>query len=84
MDKYIVRYAAGSWWLILPEQKTGYIAPLRINESAAEIIGYLNEGMEPEAVAERLAEGDADLKQEIIQDINELCSRIHSHFQQLS
>ena len=80
MKRLILRHAAGSWWLVMPEQESGYIAPLQINESAAEIIKYLKEGKSLEEIAFILSEGDSKLVQEIISDSETLRSSVMKHF----
>ena len=81
MNKLILRQAAGSWWLIMPEQKSGYISPLQINDSAAEIIRYLKEGKSSEEIAVILSEGDSSLISEIVSDVETLRSSVMKHFE---
>ena len=80
MDKYLVRHAAGEYWLILPEQKQEYRTPLKINESAAEIIRLLQSGKSVHETAVLLSEGDNTIVEEIEQDIEALNEQIHRHF----
>ncbi len=80
MKHLIVRKAAGAYWLINPEQKSGYKAPIMINESAAEIIGYLKEGRTKTETAVILSEGDASIVSEIEKDIEELLKKVQDHF----
>ena len=64
----------------MPEQKTGYIAPLQINDSAAEMIRYLKAGKSAEEIAHILSEGDSSLNSEIISDVEALRSFVMKHF----
>ncbi len=80
MNQLILRYAAGNWWLIMPEQKSGYIAPLQINDSAAEMVKYLKEGKSAEEIASILSEGDSSLISEITSDVEALHKSVLNHF----
>ena len=76
----IVRYAGGSWWLIKKDQTGEYIAPLKVNESAATIVKLLQDKTDAAAAAEILAEGDSQLVPMILSDIEELCRSLQHHF----
>ncbi len=54
---YIVREAAGDWWLVDIRQ-TGepYRKPKRINRTAAEVFRYMEEGRTTEEIAQSLHE----------------------------
>ena len=80
MNRFVLRHAAGSWWLIMPEQKSGYIAPLQINDSAAEMIRYLKEGKSAKEIATILSEGDSSLISVITSDVETLRNSILKHF----
>lgn len=80
MKELILRYAAGEYWLIKPIQNTGYIPPLMINESAADIIRSLQAGKNVHDTAVLLSEGDNTIIEEIEQDIEELKKQIRRHF----
>lgn len=47
MNQYILRYAAGTHWLVkVDQQDTDYIAPVMLNEMGAILWKHLKEGYE--------------------------------------
>ena len=80
MNNLIIRHAAGVYWLIKPVQKSKYVQPLVINESAAEIVEYIQDGKNVYDIAVMLSEGDQSIVSEIEQDILNLINEINRHF----
>lgn len=80
MNKLILRKAAGSFWIIMPEQASGYIQPLQVNEGAAEIFRNLKSGKTVEETALILSEGDSSLVNEIREDITGFVHEVKQHF----
>lgn len=55
-ERWQLRHAAGSWWLLDMEQgPEDWRPPLSLNQAGAEIWDHLQQGMGEEAVAEQMS-----------------------------
>ena len=75
--KYRLRKAAGSFWLLdLSQSGKKEKLPLELNESAAQIWQMYEMGLEPEAIAEKLAEQYGVSTDRVRKDVAEFFSTL--------
>lgn len=78
-DKYQLRKVAGvSWLLDVSQEGIDYRKPLPLNETASIIWTMLTEGKDKYEIAEYLCEGDMELKNEIVNDIDDFIAQMDS------
>ena len=64
MDRFQLRYAAGSYWLLRKSEEDRYVPPLKMNGLGAQIYEYVCQGMgEEEIVTALQAEYEIDRNQ---------------------
>lgn len=80
MDRFQLRYAAGSYWLLRNSQEAPqYIPPLKMNGLGAQIYEYVCQGMEEEEIVTALqAEYEIDRKQ-IKEDVSAFLKQLKSY-----
>ncbi len=70
---YLVREAAGDWWLVdIKQSGDPYKKPKRINRTAAEVILMLNDGKEAQEIARMLHDQYGVNREEALQDVEQL------------
>lgn len=70
---YLVREAAGDWWLVdITQSGDPYKKPKRINRTAAEVILMLNDGKEAQEIAGMLHDRYGVNREEAMQDVEKL------------
>lgn len=77
-ERYCLRYAAGSYWL-LDIQQSGerYIPPLQINEMGADVIRMLNNGASEEQITGTLCREYGAGWQQVSGDVTAFLQMLH-------
>ena len=79
-ERYCLRKAAGSWWLLdLTQDGKHAVPPLELNGSAAQIWKMYQKGLEEEEIAARLADQFEVPQKEILEDIRQFFSMLRKN-----
>ena len=74
---YIVREAAGDWWLVdIRQNGEPYRKPRRINRTAAEILKFAEEGKNTDEIAQILHEQYGVAVEEAASDVEGLLAQL--------
>lgn len=74
---YRLRYAAGMYWLLnIRQNGLDYVKPLCLNECGAQIWQMLRDGLDNNAIADRLCEKYGLEHEEALKDIEDFAEQI--------
>ena len=74
---YILRHAAGDWWLIDAAQKGDHFRkPQRVNHTAAEIIGMLLDNKSLEEITTEISSRYGAAEETVRQDVQDLMKQL--------
>jgi len=77
MNNYIVKYAAGTWWIVKCAQTTEeYKPPVPINESGADIFKGLINGKSVNDIAKQLSLEYGISEEEALSDVNDFADEL--------